>query len=93
LRAGATAFAQALDCRTILAHYSDGTEIGGLVVAIDWKRVHPPLVAIGHILGALLIAVIRNGLVLLEFSAYWGTVVTGVVIVAAVAIGGLVKRH
>lgn len=47
----------------------------------------------GGILGALLIAVIRNGLVLLEFSAYWGTVVTGVVIIAAVAIGGWVKRQ
>ena len=47
----------------------------------------------GGILGALLIAVIRNGLVLLEFSAYWGTVVTGVVIIAAVAIGGLVKKQ
>ncbi len=48
---------------------------------------------VGGILGALLIAVIRNGLVLLEFSAYWGTVVTGAVIIAAVAIGGLVKRQ
>src|SRR6185503_10528056 len=47
---------------------------------------------VGGILGALLIAVIRNGLVLLEFSAYWGTVVTGAVIIAAVAIGGWVKR-
>ncbi|MEO8427650.1 MAG: ABC transporter permease [Verrucomicrobiota bacterium] len=47
----------------------------------------------GGILGALLIAVIRNGLVLLELSAYWGTVVTGAVIIAAVAIGGLVKRQ
>jgi len=46
----------------------------------------------GGILGALLIAVIRNGLVLLEFSAYWGIVVTGAVIIAAVAIGGWVKR-
>ena len=41
----------------------------------------------GGILGALLIAVIRNGLVLLELSACWGTVVTGAVIIAAVAIG------
>ena len=48
---------------------------------------------VGAILGALLIAVIRNGLVLLEFSSYWGIVVTGVVIIAAVAIGGLVKKH
>ena len=47
----------------------------------------------GAILGALLIAVIRNGLVLLEFSAYWGTLVTGVVIIVAVAIGGLVKSR
>jgi ribose transport system permease protein len=47
---------------------------------------------VGGILGALLIAVIRNGLVLLEFSAYWGAIVTGIVIIAAVAIGGLVKR-
>lgn len=47
----------------------------------------------GGILGALLIAVIRNGLVLLEFSPYWGTVVTGVVIIAAVAIVGLVKKQ
>jgi len=31
--------------------------------------------------------------VLLELSAYWGTVVTGVVIIAAVAIGGLVKKQ
>ena len=47
----------------------------------------------GGILGALLIAVIRNGLVLLELSAYWGTVVTGVVIIAAVAIGSWVKKQ
>src|SRR2546426_523659 len=47
----------------------------------------------GGILGALLIAVIRNGLVLLELSAYWGTVVTGAVIIAAVAIGGFVEKQ
>ncbi len=47
---------------------------------------------VGGVLGALLIAVIRNGLVLLELSAYWGTVVTGAVIIAAVAIGNLIKK-
>src|SRR5262245_26928673 len=47
---------------------------------------------VGGILGALLIAVIRNGLVLLEFSAYWAAVVTGTVIIAASEIGGLVDR-
>jgi ribose transport system permease protein len=48
---------------------------------------------VGGILGALLIAVIRNGLVLLELSAYWAAVVTGAVIIAAVAIGGFVKNR
>jgi ribose transport system permease protein len=48
---------------------------------------------VGGLLGALLIAVIRNGLVLLEFSAYWAAVVTGAVIIAAVAIGGFVKNR
>ncbi|MBI1842696.1 MAG: ABC transporter permease [Verrucomicrobia bacterium] len=48
---------------------------------------------VGALLGALLIAVIRNGLVLLELSAYWGTAVTGAVIIAAVAVGNLVKKQ
>ncbi|MEX2185429.1 MAG: ABC transporter permease [Pirellulales bacterium] len=47
----------------------------------------------GGILGALMIAVIRNGLVLLELSVYWGAVVTGGVIIAAVAVSNLVKRR
>ena len=47
---------------------------------------------IGGVVGALMIAVIRNGLVLLEFSAYWGMIVTGAVIIAAVAVSNLVKR-
>ena len=47
----------------------------------------------GAILGALIIAVIRNGLVLLGASPYAGTAVTGVVIILAVAIDSLVKRR
>jgi ribose transport system permease protein len=47
----------------------------------------------GAILGALIIAVIRNGLVLLGASAYAGTAVTGAVIILAVAIDSLVKRR
>jgi ribose/xylose/arabinose/galactoside ABC-type transport system permease subunit len=47
----------------------------------------------GGIFGALMIAVIRNGLVLLEFSAYWGTVVTGAVIIAAVAVSNFVRKR
>ena len=46
----------------------------------------------GAILGALIIAIIRNGLVLLGFTAYVGTAVTGAVIILAVAIDSLVKR-
>lgn len=47
----------------------------------------------GGVLGALIIAVIRNGLVLLGASAYWGTAATGAVIILAVAIDYFVKRR
>lgn len=47
----------------------------------------------GGILGALIIAIIRNGLVLLGASAYWGTAATGAVIILAVAIDYFVKRR
>lgn len=48
---------------------------------------------IGAILGALIIAVIRNGLVLAGLTAYWGTVVTGALIIAAVAVDYLIKKR
>jgi len=47
----------------------------------------------GAILGALIIAVIRNGLVLLGMSAYWGLAATGAVIIAAVALDYFIKRR
>jgi ribose transport system permease protein len=47
----------------------------------------------GAILGALIIAVIRNGLVLIGLSAYWSTVATGAVIILAVAIDYFIKRR
>ncbi len=47
----------------------------------------------GAILGALIIAVIRNGLVLLGASTYAGTAVTGAVIIVAVAIDSFVRRR
>lgn len=46
----------------------------------------------GAVLGALLISVIRNGLIQLEVKAYWSTLVTGAVLLAAVAVGALIKR-
>jgi ribose transport system permease protein len=48
---------------------------------------------VGAVLGALTIAVIRNGLVLLDVKAYWDTAATGAVIIAAVAVGALIKRR
>jgi predicted ABC-type sugar transport system permease subunit len=41
----------------------------------------------------LIIAVIRNGLILLGVSAYWSIAATGLVIIAAVAIDYLIKRR
>lgn len=47
----------------------------------------------GAIIGALIIAVIRNGLVLLGVSVYWQGVVTGAVIILAVALDYVIKRR
>lgn len=48
---------------------------------------------IGAILGALIIAVIRNGLILLGVSVYWQGVVTGSVIIAAVTLDYFIKKR
>lgn len=48
---------------------------------------------IGAIIGALIIAVVRNGLVLLGVSVYWQGVVTGAVIILAVALDYVIKRQ
>ncbi len=47
----------------------------------------------GAILGALIIAVIRNGLILHQAPTYAATAITGVVIILAVAIDSFVKRR
>jgi ribose transport system permease protein len=47
----------------------------------------------GAILGALIIAVIGNGLVLLNAPSYAATAITGAVIILAVAIDAFVKRR
>ncbi|MCL4415519.1 MAG: ABC transporter permease [Actinobacteria bacterium] len=47
---------------------------------------------LGALIGALIIAVIRNGIVQLGVSPYWSSTVTGFVILAAVAIDYLFKR-
>jgi ribose transport system permease protein len=48
---------------------------------------------VGAIVGALIIAVIRNGLVLLGVSVYWQGTVTGAVIIGAVALDYIIKRR
>jgi ribose transport system permease protein len=48
---------------------------------------------VGACIGALIIAVIRNGLVLLGVTPYWGTAATGAVIIAAVTLDYLIKRR
>ena len=48
---------------------------------------------VGAIIGALIISVIRNGIVQLGVSVYWASTVTGFVIIAAVAVDYLFKRR
>jgi inositol transport system permease protein len=47
----------------------------------------------GTIVGALLIGVLSNGLVIMHVSAYWQQIVIGLIIVAAVAFDGYAKRQ
>jgi ribose transport system permease protein len=46
----------------------------------------------GTLVGALIMGVLRNGLNLMNVSAYWQTVVIGLVIVAAVWVDVVRKR-
>lgn len=48
---------------------------------------------IGTMLGALLMGVIRNGLVLMNVDMYWQTVVTGVIVIAVCASKELLKNR
>lgn len=47
---------------------------------------------VGVVIGSAAMAVIRNGLVLLQIGASWQTLLTGSVIVIAVAIDGVRRR-
>lgn len=48
--------------------------------------------AIGSILGAVVVAVIRNAMVLLQISTYWQSIVIGMVIVVSVSID-IIRKH
>jgi ribose transport system permease protein len=81
LQAGSPTTGQGYDLYVIASAIIGGTALKGGSGSIA-----------GGILGALIIAVIRNGLVLLDLSAYWGMVVTGAVIIFAVAVRNLFQR-
>jgi ABC-type xylose transport system permease subunit len=48
---------------------------------------------LGAILGALIIALIQNGLALLAVPPAWSTAVTGIVIIVAVTLDYFIKRR
>jgi ABC-type xylose transport system permease subunit len=48
---------------------------------------------LGAVLGALIIALIQNGLALMAVTPSWATAVTGVVIIVAVTLDYLIKRR
>ena len=48
---------------------------------------------LGTIIGALLIGVLTNGLVIMHVSSYWQQVVIGLIIVAAVAFDTFAKSR
>jgi ribose transport system permease protein len=48
---------------------------------------------VGVLLGAVLMQVVRNGLVLLGFAAYWQTVAIGAMILAAILLDYWQRRH
>lgn len=48
--------------------------------------------ALGSIIGAVVVALIRNGMVLLQISTYWQSIVIGLVIVVSVSIDIIRKR-
>ena len=48
---------------------------------------------LGAFLGAFLIGILRNGLVLMGVGAYWNNFVTGAVILIAVAVSTVLKTQ
>lgn len=75
-------FGQGYELLVIAAAIIGGTSLAGGVGTV-----------IGGFIGALIIAVIRNGLVLLGVTIYWTGFATGAVIIAAVALDYFIKRR
>jgi ribose transport system permease protein len=82
LESGDPSFGQGYELLVIAAAIIGGTSLGGGAGTV-----------LGAFIGALMIAVINNGLVLLGVTIYWTGVATGGVIVAAVALDYFIKRR
>ena len=66
------------------------------ILIFGYFRIPPALqhrVLFWGILGALIIALIQNGLALLAVPPAWSTAVTGIVIIVAVTLDYLIKRR
>ncbi len=71
----------------------EAARLNGLDVAAIITSVYLIVGALGTIIGALLIGVLTNGLVIMHVSSYWQQVVIGLIIVAAVAFDMYAKSH
>ena len=82
LKSADTSFGQGYELEVIAAAIIGGTSLSGGEGTV-----------IGAFVGALITAVIRNGLVLLGVDIYWTGAATGVVIIGAVALDYFIKRR
>jgi len=82
LQAGNPAMGGGVELMVIAAAIIGGTALSGGQGSV-----------VGALIGALIIAVIRNGIIQLGVSIYWQSTVTGFVIIAAVAVDYLFKRR
>ena len=69
-------------CRAVAAAVLGGASFSGGAGSI-----------LGSALGVLLLALIQNGFVLLNLSIHWQNVATGLVLLLAIAIDALRRRH
>jgi ribose transport system permease protein len=81
-RNGSPTVGQGTELNVIAATIIGGTALSGGSGSI-----------LGAILGALIIAIIQNGLALLHVEPSWATAVTGIVIIVAVTLDYLIKRR
>jgi ribose transport system permease protein len=82
LKSADTSYGQGYELEVIAAAIIGGTSLGGGEGTV-----------IGAFIGALITAVIRNGLVLLGVEIYWTGAATGAVIIGAVALDYFIKRR